>query len=157
MVSSICFTVLSTKILSDFSTSMFSTWFCRFDQDFAEQLFCKTSFTNLDRREAVSCIWLTVYVSQYLSTKTLSDFSTSIFSTWFCRFDQDFAEQLFCKTSFTDCVWFIWLRTGIYILITKYILRKWRSYFPCISFIFFLILTKAGQSLLDNYKPVSAH
>ena len=162
MVNSICFTVLSTKILSDFSASMFSTWFCRFDQDFAEQLFCNTSFTNLDRREAVSCIWSTVYVSQYLSTKTLSDFSTSIFSTWFCRFDQHFAEQLFCETSFTDCVWFIWLpfrwlRTGIYILITKYILRKWRSYFSCISFIFFLSLTKAGQALFDDYKPLSAH
>ena len=54
---------------------------------------------------------------------------------------QDFAEQLFCKTSFTDCARFIWLpfrclRTGIYILITKYIMRKWRSYFSCISFIF---------------------
>ena len=66
---------------------------------------------------------------------------------------QDFAEQLFCKTSFTDCIWFIWLpfrwlRTGIYILITKYILRKWRSYFSWIFSIFFFELNKGREGLI---------
>ena len=65
---------------------------------------------------------------------------------------QDFAEQLFCKTSFTDCVWFIWrpfrwLRTWIYILITKYILCKWRNYFSCISFDVFWAYQRQGVTL----------
>ena len=72
---------------------------------------------------------------------------------------QDFAEQLFCKTSFTDCVWFIWLpfrwfRTGIHILITnKYTLGKWRSYFSCIFFIFFWAYQRQARSYLmtTNY------
>ena len=42
------------------------------------------------------------------------------------------------------------------ILITKYILGKWRSYFLHFLY-FFLNLTKAGQALFDDYKPLSAH
>ena len=79
-----------------------------------------------------------------------------------CFAAQDFAEQFFCKTSFTDCFWFIrlpfrWPRTGIYILITKYILRKWRSYFPCIS-LFFSELNKGRPGLIwwlqTNLRPL---
>ena len=102
----------------------------------------------VDRRETVSCIWSKVYVLQVLSTKILS-FPQVYFQHFnhSCFAAQDFAEQLFCKTSSTDCVWFIWLRTGIYIFITKYILRKWRSYFSCIFFIF-SELSKNGPGLI---------
>ena len=114
---------------------------------------------HLQKEEKQLVVYDQQYVSQFLSTKVLSYFSTSIFST---LQPQLFCSSWFCRTAVLQNI-FHWPRL-IYDphldnsgLEHKFWLRNIFCSIEEELPYFFLSLSKAGQSLFDGYELLSAH